>query len=392
MALINAVITNKENTLVTELPKDYLSVYEELCSIGCRKALERIPLTDNEEDDIRVKLYADSDIGNHLLFLLTENSTLADANTAAFAVQNADEDIKQELEQNLLHDQYTGTAELLHDIKDMTYQTGQVKMSFFCPLDGNIDDSEYGDTTPVGNLYLKSYEWDIRELLEMEQSSPEDEMAQFFNDDDAIKKKLVSAEWTVDEYKGKLYGRIDCRFKEELTEDETEIFKDWLLGQCSDGFGEHFEQQPIHTEDGDLFVSFWHSGDNYFLCTEDELDGCIEESQKPKSEKEKEKNDMNEYERLHRLAGRHRETYPPGTRLELIDMNDPYAPVPSGTRGTVDFVDDMAQIHMKWDNGRTLALNSDEDSFRKLTQEELAEEQETQDDGMDESASPVMGM
>ena len=52
MALINAVITNKENTLVTELPKDYLSIYEELCSIGSRKALERIPLTDNEEDDI----------------------------------------------------------------------------------------------------------------------------------------------------------------------------------------------------------------------------------------------------------------------------------------------------------------------------------------------------
>ena len=164
MALINAVITNKENTLVTELPKDYLRIYEELCSIGCRKTLERIPLTDNEEDDIQVKLYADSDIGNHLLFLLTKNSTLADANTAAFAVLNASEDIKQELEQNLLHDQYANTSELLHDIQDMTYQIGQVKMSFFCPLDGNIEDSEYSDMTPVGNSYLKSYEWDIREV------------------------------------------------------------------------------------------------------------------------------------------------------------------------------------------------------------------------------------
>ncbi len=107
---------------------------------------------------------------------------------------------------------------------------------------------------------------------------------------------------------------------------------------------------------------------------------------------ETEEQDMNEWERSRQIAKRYKEAYPPGTRLELIDMNDPYAPVPSGTRGTVDFIDDMAQIHMKWDNGRTLALNSDEDSFRKLTQEELAEEQETQDDGMDESASPVMGM
>lgn len=49
----------------------------------------------------------------------------------------------------------------------------------------------------------------------------------------------------------------------------------------------------------------------------------------------------------------------------------------------------MAQIHMEWDNGRTLPLNSDEDSFRKLTAEELTEEQ---NDGMDEDNAPVMGM
>lgn len=279
MALINAIITYKENTLVTEFPKDYLKIYEELNSIGSRKAPERIPLTDNEGDDIRVKLYADSDIGNHLLLLLGENSTLADANTTAFAVLNADEDIRQELEQNLINDQYANTAELLRDIREMTEQTGQVKMSFFCPLEGNIEDAEYGELTSVGNLFLKSYAWDIRELLEMEQSSPEDEMAQFYDDDEAIKAKLVSAAWTVDEYKEKLYGRIDCRFKEALSEDETEKFKEWLVGQCSDGFGEHFEQQPIRTEDGDLFVSFWNSSDSYFLCTEDELDDCIEETQ-----------------------------------------------------------------------------------------------------------------
>ena len=55
-------------------------------------------------------------------------------------------------------------------------------------------------------------------------------------------------------------------------------------------------------------------------------------------------------------------------------MNDPFAPVPSGTRGTVDYVDDMGQIHMRWDNGRTLALVPGEDSFRKLTDEEIVDE------------------
>lgn len=67
--------------------------------------------------------------------------------------------------------------------------------------------------------------------------------------------------------------------------------------------------------------------------------------------------------------------YPPGTRLELISMDDPQ-PIPPGSRGTVDHVDDIGTIHMRWDSGRSLGLVPGEDSFRKLTQEELAAEQE----------------
>ena len=62
-----------------------------------------------------------------------------------------------------------------------------------------------------------------------------------------------------------------------------------------------------------------------------------------------------------------RDQYSPGTRIRLIQMDDPYAPIPSGTEGTVDFVDDAGQIHMKWDNGRSLALIPGEDSFSKIT-------------------------
>lgn len=279
MALLNAIVEYGDKTLVLEFPKESYHVSRELQRVGISKSSYDIHLIDNEDDPIRVKLYADSDIGNHLLRLFFKQDTLADVSTVCLVINKADEAIREELEQNLLNDQYSRIAELLRDIRDMTYQAGRVKMSFFCPLDGNIEDSEYGDTTPVDNLFLKSYEWDIREQLEMDQAFPEGEMAQFYEDDDGVREKLVSAVWNVDEYKGKLYGRIDCRFKEELTAGETEIFKDWLLGQCSDGFGEHFEQQPISTEDGDLFVSFWHPGKSYFLCAEDELDDCIEESQ-----------------------------------------------------------------------------------------------------------------
>lgn len=68
--------------------------------------------------------------------------------------------------------------------------------------------------------------------------------------------------------------------------------------------------------------------------------------------------------------------YPPGTRLELISMGDDPRPVEAGTRGTVKMVDDMGTIHTDWDNGRSLGLVPGEDSFRKLSMEEVEAEQD----------------
>ena len=61
-----------------------------------------------------------------------------------------------------------------------------------------------------------------------------------------------------------------------------------------------------------------------------------------------------------------KEQYPPGTRIRLNSMEDPYHPILPGTEGEVDFVDDKGQIFMKWDNGRTLPLIPGEDSFTVL--------------------------
>lgn len=51
-----------------------------------------------------------------------------------------------------------------------------------------------------------------------------------------------------------------------------------------------------------------------------------------------------------------------GKRIRLFEMNDPH-PVPPHTAGTIKFVDDMKQIHVNWENGRTLAVIPEVDSF-----------------------------
>ncbi len=69
-----------------------------------------------------------------------------------------------------------------------------------------------------------------------------------------------------------------------------------------------------------------------------------------------------------------RRRYPPGTRIELILMEDDPRPVSAGTRGTVKGVDDMGHILMRWDTGSSLSLIPGSDVFRTLTAEEIMEE------------------
>ena len=75
---------------------------------------------------------------------------------------------------------------------------------------------------------------------------------------------------------------------------------------------------------------------------------------------------MEDWAMMEMMVEGYKKKYPKGTRIELISMEDPYAPILPGTKGTVEFVDDMGQIHMRWDNGRTLALVPSEDNFKKI--------------------------
>lgn len=101
---------------------------------------------------------------------------------------------------------------------------------------------------------------------------------------------------------------------------------------------------------------------------------------------------LNEYERQRRISESTKKLYPPGTRIELISMNDPYAPVTSGTRGTVKFVDSLGTIFPEWDNRRTLGVVPGEDSFRKLTQEEIKAENQSESEVEDETPDEDNGM
>ena len=277
--MIKVKITGKAGAaLERELPTDIHQLHYDMREAGISKPPKNILLHDDK--DVEVKLSSDSEIGSRLLRVFGKNDTLADANTVAFAVSTAREEVLTDLEQNIVHNQYLTKEMLFDDIREMTQAAGPVKLTFYCPLVGQFDDGNYGNEyICVNGSFMVAYQDQIEQAIADEQAPEMGDMAQYMDRNAGVAAKLMSAVWTVEEMDDRLLGRIDCHLKEPLTAEEMSDLREEILGQCSDGLGEGFEQRPIETDEGDLYVSYWNSSDDYFLCTEDELDEHLEPHQ-----------------------------------------------------------------------------------------------------------------
>ncbi len=66
-----------------------------------------------------------------------------------------------------------------------------------------------------------------------------------------------------------------------------------------------------------------------------------------------------------------REKYPPGCRVELVKMDDPYREMPPGLQGVVTGIDDSGSVHVDWQNGSSLAVIFGEDYAVKIEDGEV---------------------
>ncbi len=267
--MFKAILTKDsgENVTIT-LPQSYPRLSSEIGSLGVRLWPEHISM-DGSGDVVKGELIPAGEIGEHLTRLLPEGYTLGDANDMAHIVTKANDLIKEELEQNILHDQYRTAQELRDDIRQMTFDAGTVSKTYYFPLTGKIWDEEYGEELNAGKRFLLGQEDVIREKFAEYTRRDTDNMSVYFHEAGA--DKLLLADWGFEVLDDELFGKVDVRLAEPMTEEEENELKDWIRGQNSDGLGEGFEQREISTDRGDLYLSFWDSGEGYFIKDDEEM-------------------------------------------------------------------------------------------------------------------------
>lgn len=260
-----------QSTETYDVSTEFNRFFDKAKKYGLINSIFSLKVKEMKAEDAPIRLHADSDVGNGLLRILPDSDSLYDVRVTDESVSGIREELRDDLEANLVNEQYADTEEMYADIKEMMKSLAGTKMSFFCPLTGNLSDHD-GDYYETDAYIINSNADAVEEAIAKEQAT-EINMAEYVGDHAGIKDKLVFAEWGVEEHRGTLYGKIDCYLTEALTPDETERLRDAISGQNSDGLGEGFEQREIPIDEGDLYVSYWHSGDDYFLHTED----CLEQ-------------------------------------------------------------------------------------------------------------------
>lgn len=142
----------------------------------------------------------------------------------------------------------------------------------FSPLTGQL----YVDGEDARNLYrsdLTPYEEEIMEAIRNEECIGEEArgLMHYFDESREVAGKVLRATPAVQVLNGELYGVLECKISEPMTEEDIKVLKDYWTGQMSEGWGEGFEQHPIKIDEGELYVSVWNSESFWSVMTAEEL-------------------------------------------------------------------------------------------------------------------------
>ena len=177
---------------------------------------------------------------------------------------------------------FVGTQRAIHEYQeyqgefaDLLEKNG-IPCETFC-LYSSLAGMMYQDGEEQETLYrseLADYEEQIQKAILKERHVEEEPrgLMHYFDGNRQMAAKVISAFHKVQNIRGELFGVLECSICQPLTQNEIYELKKFWDGQMSEGWGEGFEQRPIYTQEGELYVSFWTQERHWGVMTEEELD------------------------------------------------------------------------------------------------------------------------
>lgn len=269
---IQMTIRKGEQTETVRLPCDFLTIKVALYQIDVLKEPDEVTV-----QDVNATFQSDDALGQKLTAMIQPTDLLSDVDVAVYLLRAAPKPVREALSKMVLEDGVENIRDIVTQRDALVEQLGQCQQSYYFPLTCTFEDEE-SDYTPVEGYpedLLRNAD-KIQKALQKDQSDLMDTMAIYFWTSNpettaSIQEKLVACVWDVEEREGRLYGKVEVTSTVPLDAIEGQAMKDWICGQNSDGLGEGFEQRPIETEWGDLYVHLWHSGNDYEIVTAEEM-------------------------------------------------------------------------------------------------------------------------
>ena len=157
--------------------------------------------------------------------------------------------------------------------KDLSSFMRDDALDCICP-DGTREKMDGEEQETLYRSELADYEEQIQKAILKERHVEEEPrgLMHYFDGNRQVAAKVISAFPKVQNIRGELFGVLECSICQPLTQNEIYELKNFWDGQMSDGWGEGFEQRPIYTQEGELYVSFWTQERHWGVMTEEELD------------------------------------------------------------------------------------------------------------------------
>lgn len=265
-------IRKGEQTETVKLPCDFWTIKVALYQMDVLKDPEEVTVA-----DVNATFQSNDALGQKIIAMIQPTDSLSDVDVAVHQMRAAPKPVREALSKMILTNAVGNIQDIAIQRDALVEQLGQHRACYYFPLTCTIEDEEY-DYAPVegypGDL-LRNMDA-IQTAIQKEQAYLIDTMAMHFWTRDpalteSIREKLLTCVWDVEVVNDRLYGKVEVLSTASLNPAEETAMKDWILGQNSDGLGEGFEQRPIETEWGDLYVHFWNSGDDYEIVTAEEM-------------------------------------------------------------------------------------------------------------------------